>query len=238
MDKEKRAKIIIAVVIVTCLVVPIAYVIYYYQGLIDGGTPPQPEVMAFIRNNDNSTLTVYRIIEEPYFNNLTWENVKLEGIATLPSGKIDVGDVIANCNGTVSLTLRHNSRDFWLGVYYFKDVSGDYDRLVGVWKATQIINDETEIDAGTYNFFPNKTLSIDRVGLSSISGKYDIEYTKYYFGISSALRLYYDQGPGFHEYPYYQYVFDDNTDTLTLNEKTIPYGETSPSGVIIVLTKQ
>ncbi|MCX6667091.1 MAG: hypothetical protein NTV74_02470 [Euryarchaeota archaeon] len=238
MEREKRSKIIIAGVILTCLVVPMAYLIYDYQGLIGGETPPQPEVMAFIRNNDNSTLTVYRIIEEPYFNNLTWENVKLEGIATLPSGKIDVGDVITNCNGIVSLTLRHNSRDFWLGVYYFKDVSGDYDRLVGVWKATQIINDETEIDAGTYHFFSNKTLIIDKVGMPSIYGAYYIDYTNYYFGISTALHLRYDSGPEYVEYPYYQYVFDDNMDTLTLTEKTILPGENKPIGVVIVLTKQ
>jgi hypothetical protein len=234
---EKKTKIIIAVVIVACLVIPIAFFVYS-QVLSDWETPPQPEVISFVRNNDNGTLTVYRILEELYFNNLTWENVKLEGIATLPSGKIDVEDVITNCNGTVSLTLRHNSRDFWLGVYYFRDVSGDYNRLVGVWKATQIIDDEMEIDAGTYHFFSNKTLIIDKVGMPSIYGAYYIDYTNYYFGISTALHLRYDPGPEYGEYPFYQYVFDDNMDTLTLTEKTILPGENKPSGAVIVLTKQ
>jgi hypothetical protein len=118
MDREKRAKIIITVVIVTCLVVPLAYVIYDYQGLfINGETPPETPplpTIVFTMDKNNRTLTVKTI--EPTAVN--WASLKIgPGNATLPSGIIKQGDVITNCSG--HLILFYHATNYKFGEWDF-----------------------------------------------------------------------------------------------------------------------
>lgn len=53
---------------------------------------------------------------------LIWENIKLwekkEGNATLPTGSINVGDVITNCSGQVCLIWKPSGDVFWCSDFY------------------------------------------------------------------------------------------------------------------------
>lgn len=179
--------------------------------------PPEKMIIGFVRDNYNATLTVNSIHED--HSDLMWSDIILEGNATLPSGSIDIGDVITNCDGKINLSLRYDSRIVWLGVYYVKNISGEYDKFVGTWIAREILENETEGEPVTYHFCNNRTFTRNQ-----ISGTYEILYENFYFGQSTAIRLS-DLSTTTHTY-----VFEEDGNTFTLTD--------IDTGTMRIFTKQ
>ena len=102
----------------------------------------------FSMNTDSRTLTVADI----NFNT-NWDYITIDGDANLPTGNVDIGDIITNCYGNIGLSLSGVSLgnwDFGWETYPYEDVL-----FVGDW-----VDDE---DADEYNFFDNGTFSYHAV---------------------------------------------------------------------------
>ena len=84
-----------------------------------------PEI-SWIYNDVNNTITVDSISE----SGLSWDNIQITGTANKPTGFIEIGDSIAECFGTITVS--------------WKDTT-----LLGTWTFTE----DTTKDAPVINFF-------------------------------------------------------------------------------------
>jgi predicted nucleic acid-binding Zn ribbon protein len=100
-QKKDKTVLIIVAVVVLLLVVPIAIaatVYVYVSGMLPG--PPISSIKHLSLEKENDSLVVIYV----YPSDLQWEEVIVSsGSATLPSGVINEGDTIIDCNGLVAL---------------------------------------------------------------------------------------------------------------------------------------
>lgn len=110
MKKEIKILVIAVVFILTAAIITI-----FWYGEIYGFGPqsyqsinPQIE---FEEDLIDKTLTVVNLDMD-----LDWENITISsGYATLPSGTINVGNVITNCSGHVALIYEHTNTLLYTG---------------------------------------------------------------------------------------------------------------------------
>jgi hypothetical protein len=100
---EKKTKILLTILIVTILVIAAGTFAYVWLNGISTccDDTDYPSIYC-IQDSTNKTLRITGIENAPnYFN---WSDIEVTlGNATLPTGTIDVGDIITNCSGTVVL---------------------------------------------------------------------------------------------------------------------------------------
>ena len=122
--KGKAAKVSI-VILILFLICPIIFVysmtIWEEEDNTDFGWGDAP-IIDFIQNVTAGTLTVKNV--DP--GGLDWMDFSVHynnnynsSTAILPSGTVNVGDVITNCSGIV--TLNHNLTNTLIGSWYFPD---------------------------------------------------------------------------------------------------------------------
>jgi hypothetical protein len=106
-SEEPKPKIAVAVLIVLALIIaPIALNL----ALANDETAHNEEwsrcwpgpTIKLSKDENDKTLTVSAA--DPF--NLEWSNFEVMGNATIPSGTVDVGDVITNCSGAVKLVYK------------------------------------------------------------------------------------------------------------------------------------
>ena len=157
-----------------------------------------------IKNENDRTLTVKDV-----YVGMNWEDIEIsQGHANLPSGTVNVGDIITDCYGIIKLSL---PGEYTYGDWNFSSRSIDLDTPIlfsGVWQNSyQIIDLDYN---GSYN---NTYLNYNNESIFYLSskGNYNIEKGKLIFGsISSALS---DTS--------INYNFENNNNSLTLyNEST------------------
>jgi len=98
-QKKDKTALIIVVVVVLLLVVPIAIAatVYVYVSGMMPSSVSSTRNLILVQNGDTLVVTYV------YPSDLYWYEVEKSGIATLPSGIINDGDTITNCQGTVTL---------------------------------------------------------------------------------------------------------------------------------------
>jgi hypothetical protein len=125
---EKKIKIIV-VILVALIVVGISLVfgsMWYAQQIyknVSDINPPGPEAPAvtYDMNTTADTITITSISGTP--GELIWSNVEplnssvIHFQATLPTGTIDVGDVITDCDGPVLLLWKPTGARFIEGTF-------------------------------------------------------------------------------------------------------------------------
>ncbi len=107
--KKDKTAVIIAVVVAVIIIIPImisAAVYVYVSGMMgpSGSTYQTPTIM-FTPDIEQHALTVTHVDSNNYY---FWSNIEIDeerGNATLPTGRITVGDVITDCEGTIELTF-------------------------------------------------------------------------------------------------------------------------------------
>ena len=99
---KRITKIIVGLIVVVILVsVSVGIWLSFEAGIIIDGVSPNRIVMDCEMDLTNKTLTVTKVYPLSYFS---WSDIEVvSGNATLPTGIIDVGDVITNCSGEVKL---------------------------------------------------------------------------------------------------------------------------------------
>jgi len=102
---KKKTKILLVTLIGCISFLIVGWIIVYTYVSGSGPDFPTAPDITFTMNESNMTLTVENI--QIYTNDKTqepiWENIAIRGNATLPFGPIDVGDMVTNCSGTVTL---------------------------------------------------------------------------------------------------------------------------------------
>ena len=111
-------KLVIGTVMVVCLVI-IVTVVWIYETNKRGDISPNPCYPNLTLIKQNNTIVVEEI-KPPYFTDcnipeseLIWENIELYGNGTLPIGSIDIGDIITNCTGFVSIEWKPSRTVAW-----------------------------------------------------------------------------------------------------------------------------
>jgi len=114
--------------------------------IVEDITPTEdvPEI-SWIQNDENNTITVDAISE----SGLNWDNIQITGIATKPTGTIEVNDSITGCSGIVT-------------------ISWNDTKLPGTW--TFIENSTNDVpEIGFVKVEENKYLMVTSVSESGLS---------------------------------------------------------------------
>jgi hypothetical protein len=149
-------KIIVGIIVIVILVsVSVGIWLYINTGW-DG--LPGHFVMGCEKDLINKTLRVI-IVEKPSFFN--WSDIELiKGNATFPTGFIDLGDMISNCSGEV--TLVYKPYEMLLGEWPFLDS----DKVIFIEKEkhenSELIegNFTTILTDGTFYWYDNETQNL------------------------------------------------------------------------------
>jgi len=121
MDK-KIVRIILILVIVCVVLISIMYATRWFAQEIyedvSNMTPPGPEVPSVTYDVDKAAGTITITSIEGNSDELVWSNVELlesylDFNATLPTGTIDEGDVITDCEGPVALVWKPSGAIFY-----------------------------------------------------------------------------------------------------------------------------
>lgn len=100
---KRQTKIILGLIVIVVLVSIFAGILQYVRYGIEG-YPPAERVMYCKMDLVNKTLTVTKVEKYSYYN---WSDIEVTmGNATLPTGFIDVGDIITNCSNEVELVYK------------------------------------------------------------------------------------------------------------------------------------
>ena len=118
-------KIMLVLIVIIVFIGIGAGVYLYINQPIGYRRDPAPHSISFIENQENKTLTVTDY--SPTNATLEWNEVEItSGAATLPSGTIDVGDVITNCSESGSIGYRFQNTPTHIAILPF-----------GVWNFTE-----------------------------------------------------------------------------------------------------
>ena len=115
-NMKKTTKISLAIIIISIVVILVActFIYYYYSIAPCCSAEPYPGIN-FAKVNDTLIVTVLQP-QGITNSDLVWENVGVvRGNATLPTGHIDIEDVITNCSGYVELVWKPYNLLFWTG---------------------------------------------------------------------------------------------------------------------------
>ena len=105
---KKKTKIIVTIIII--LIVVIGFYLYIESTHVVVNGFQQTPFITCRKNETSRTLTVIEIDlgrSDYYVDELNWEDFSIAdeyGNATLPTGKVKVGDVITNCKAIINLT--------------------------------------------------------------------------------------------------------------------------------------
>lgn len=97
---NKEIKIIVGIIVIAILV-SIFVIMWIF---INSGLRPccgDEYTINLTEDSTKKTLTVTHIGYSP--KSLNWSDIEVRGNATLPTGTIDIGDIITNCSGEVVL---------------------------------------------------------------------------------------------------------------------------------------
>ena len=105
---KKKIKTMLGVSVAILIFLGVTFTWAYMYAFFNHPELDIPPEVEFTMDRNTSTLIVRNISLnfDQYPNDLNWKDVEIySGNATLPSGTIDIGDIITNCTGMVRLDL-------------------------------------------------------------------------------------------------------------------------------------
>ena len=157
-------------------------------------------VFEFEKNQQERTLTVTDINFD-----IKWNEITINGFATKPNGKIEVGDQITNCYNTIDIEISTSPIGTWT---FDQKTANQKDILVlGDWSSYGQLYEFNQ--DGSYNFIKNETVSEELDFIPEL-GYYHIDYD-----LQEILLL--DVSQSFTQKPISLNIsFEDNNNTLTM----------------------
>ena len=157
-------------------------------------------VFEFEKNQQERTLTVTDINFD-----IKWNEITINGFATKPNGKIEVGDQITNCYNTIDIEISTSPIGTWT---FDQKTANQKDILVlGDWSSYGQLYEFNQ--DGSYNFIKNETVSEELDFIPEL-GYYHIDYD-----LQEILLL--DVSQSFTQKPISLNIsFEDNNNTLPM----------------------
>lgn len=102
MDSKSKIYVLLAIVLIIVGIFSYYSIYKFDKAEVSIPVVKSPEI---IFSNFNDNLVVDKIVNTYNISNeeLIWENIRIVGNATKPSGLIEVGDIISECKGEISI---------------------------------------------------------------------------------------------------------------------------------------